>query len=94
MASHTVAAGNYGQYDFTLTADTVDTVTFADDVGKVEVYSDGAASVFFTTNGTTPTVGGENGYHLPAAASSREVNAGSVVKLISAGTPKVSVSRV
>lgn len=64
---------------------------------RVEVLNvDGAAAVYFTTNGTDPTVGGDGCHVLPAAIGAVEVNdetAGStsVVKLISAGTPKVSV---
>lgn len=54
-----------------------------------------AAEVYFTTDGTTPTVGGDNCVALPAAISSVEVKeeiAGAVnVQLISAGTPKISV---
>lgn len=98
MAAHTVAAGQIGVYEVTLTAATVDTVTFDDDVDTVEVLShDGAAAVYFTVDGSTPTVAGKGCWMLPAAASSATVDVGTagdtVVKLISAGTPKVSISR-
>lgn len=56
----------------------------------------GGAEVYFTTDGTDPTVGGAGCHVLPAVISSLEVDDGtpgptSVVKLISVGTPKVSV---
>jgi hypothetical protein len=59
----------------------------------------GGTEVYFTTNGVTPTVGGDGCHVLPAVISALEVDdetAGptSVIKLISAGTPKVSVRAV
>lgn len=64
---------------------------------RVEVLNlDGAAIVYFTTSGTAPTVGGTGSHVLPAAVCSVEVDdetagTGSTVKLISSGTPVVSV---
>ncbi len=63
-------------------------------VGVVNVS--GTAEVYFTTNGTDPTVGGAGCHVLPAAISALDVydetpGPTSVVKLISVGTPKVSV---
>ena len=63
-------------------------------VGVLNV--NGAAEVYFTTDGTTPTVGGSGCHVLPATISALTVDDGtpgptSVVKLISVGTPKVSV---
>ncbi len=60
----------------------------------------GTAAVYFTTDGTTaPTVGGTNCYVLPAAICALKVpdetpGATSTVKLISTGTPGVSVRAV
>jgi hypothetical protein len=56
----------------------------------------GTAEVYFTTDGSTPTVGGNACHVLPAVISALEVNdetpgPTSTVKLISTGTPKVSV---
>lgn len=98
MASHTVPAGSIGKYEFTLAAATQDTVTFDDDVDVVEVLShDGAAAVYFTVSGGTATVAGQDCWMVPAAAGAITVDVGTagdtVVKLISAGTPKVSVSK-
>lgn len=98
MATYTVASGEVGKHNFTLTASTVDTVTFADDIDEVSIINlDGAAAVYFTTNGTTPTVAGASTYVLPAAigtATFQPFTAGpTVVKVISAGTPTISVQR-
>lgn len=97
MASYTVAVGERGVHK-TLVASTVDTVTFARDCDRVEVVNrDGAAELYFTTDGTAPTVGGNNTFVLPAALGSYVVTAQgglSVVQLISAGTPAYSVLEV
>lgn len=110
MASYTVPAGHVGVHAKTLVASAVDTVTFV--LGStsspgwgrmpkmVEVLTDGAADIYVTVNGATPTVAGTDCYRVPAAAGSTviDVNAADasapvVVKLISAGTPAYSVSR-
>jgi hypothetical protein len=66
----------------------------------VEVLNrDGTAEIYFTVDGTEPTVGGTGCEVLPAAMGSIVVAApnapgaggGTVVKCISTGTPKVSV---
>lgn len=87
----------------TLTLDLVDPVanvaSFETPAGpRVEVLNvDGSAAVYFTTDGVTaPTVGGNGCEVLPAAIGSvaaRDRTSGntSVVKLISSGTPTVSV---
>lgn len=97
MASHTVASGAVGAHHKTLTASTVDTVTFADDIKDVEIVSNGSAALYVTTDGTAPTVGGATAHYLPASASVRTVrvlgSSGTVVKLISSGTPTYSVAR-
>lgn len=99
MASYTVSAGAIGKHDKTLVASTVDTVTFADDLDRVEIGSDGVAAIFVTVDGSTPTVSGDSTYKIPALASSsagklgvfRTIEVptagGTVVKLISSGTP-------
>lgn len=80
----------------TLTAATVTTFTLDADYSAVEVLNaDGAAEVFFTTDGTAPVVDGAGCYYLPAAIGALEVtssiNGPAVVKAISSGTPKVAV---
>lgn len=80
----------------TLVAATVATVNLAVNASRVEVVNrSGSAEVYFTVNGATPTVGGDDTHVLPAAIGSVEVpdeiGGDVVVKLISSGTPTVSV---
>lgn len=80
----------------TLVANTVAEVDLPTNAGRVEVLNrDGADEVYFTVNGAAPTVGGNDTHVLPATVGSVEVSrtrsGAAVVKLISAGTPKVSV---
>lgn len=96
MASIAVVSGAKGAYA-TLAAATVDTVTFALDFDQVEVINrDGAAEIFFTVDGSAPTVGGANCFLLPASVGAAIVgvptNGPTVVKLISTGTPAYGVA--
>lgn len=98
MASYNVAATEHGAYNKTLVASTVDTVTFAAPQGKVTVWTDGAATITVTVDGTTPTVDGAGGWWLPAQSGTLEIKvpakyatANLAVKLISSGAPKYSV---
>jgi hypothetical protein len=80
----------------TLTANTVATVTFDVNYARVEVCNvDGTAEVYFSVTGAAPTVAGTGSHVLPAAIGALEVldetTGNTVVKLISTGTPKVSV---
>ncbi len=80
----------------TLVADTVTPVQLHINAGRIEVLNrTGTAEVYFTTDNSAPTVGGDNCHVLPAAISALEVpdeiNGLAVVKLISSGTPDVSV---
>jgi hypothetical protein len=64
---------------------------------RIEVLNvSGTAKVYFTVDGSTPTVGGANCMLLPAAVCALTVadetpGPTSTVKLISSGTPDVSV---
>jgi len=96
MAAHSVAATEPGIRAKTLTAATVDTVTFDRDCDAVEVYKDGPA-VYFTVDGSTPTVAGNNSYELPGTGEGAlevevPTSGDTVVKLISSGTPTYSVT--
>lgn len=99
MASYTIAAtGENGVYAKTLAANTVDTVTIARAHDPVEVWADGTAAVYFTVDGSTPVVGANGTYEIPAGGAAVRDNvqtpgtANTVVKLISTGTPKYSVT--
>lgn len=61
---------------------------------QVEVEADGSSPVFFTTDGTTPTVNGDDTFIVRSGALKVGVTTtGTVtVKLISAGTPAYSVT--
>ena len=100
MATYTVSAGHKSVGPWTMTASTVDTVAFTDNVAEVQIdNTEGSVRLFATADGSTPTV--------PAAGASSAtfcVPAGSIldlemrgdndsVKLISAGTPTVMVQR-
>ncbi len=83
-----------------LAAATVDTVTLSADYAEVEVVNrTGDAEIFFTVDGATPAVAGNDTHVLPAAIGGVTVNpnadgGNTVVKLISAGTPKYTVRGV
>ena len=97
MATHTVAEGDIGSDEITLSALTVDTVTFTNtDLVSVEVINPptNEDSVWYTLDGSTPEVGGGTSYMVPAGAvDSREPTTGgaTVIKLISTGTPTIRV---
>lgn len=82
----------------TLTANVVATVIFDVDADLVEILNiDGSAEVWATIDTSTPAVGGNGSWLLPAAVGSIELRppgtgtAPTTIKLISAGTPRVSV---
>jgi hypothetical protein len=101
MASYSVTAGQRGAYAKTLVASTVDTITFTDDLSRIEVgTTDGAAAIYFTVDGSTPTVAGASTYIIPGVANAvREITEVpsvaqlSTVKLISSGTPTYWVAK-
>jgi hypothetical protein len=110
MAEYTVPSGHIGVHKKTLVADTVDTVTYvlgstgtpgwARMPRRIGVLTDGAADMYVTVDGSTPTVEGTNCHRVPAVAGETVISVADdnpvdqvVVKLISAGTPIYSVSR-
>lgn len=99
MAEHEIAAGAVSVPNVKLTAETVETFKFAEYVSVVEIISDGGGAAYVTIDGSTPTVEGANCYPLPAQACVRFIpDSGDrtdppVVKVISSGTPTISVSR-
>ena len=88
-------------YHAALTAASVDTVTLDHVTAKVEIINrSGTAEIYYTLDGTAPTVAGDDCYVVPAAISSAvranpQVDQNQlVVKLISSGTPTYSVQGV
>lgn len=98
MANYSVTRAKHA----TLVANTADTVTLALNSGSVEVVNraSSGAGLFFTIDGTAPTVAGDDTFWVPAGESLIiATNGERVVKLISAtadpytivGTPGVAV---
>lgn len=79
----------------TLVAATPATATLAGNAKFIEVVARGTGDIFFTIDGTTPTVAGDDMFVCPQGGSVRvrlNDRDGSVdVKLISSGTPGYSV---
>lgn len=107
-ATNTTLTGTqFAAHGIALTAATVDTVTFPAYRSTVRVLNHtGSSAIYFTTDGSTPTVGGASTYVVPPVAGAEvtrptpQVSGGTVaagapaatvVKLISAGTPTYSV---
>lgn len=102
MATYTVTAGHVGIEPYTTTASQVDTITWTDNVGDIEVVSDGAAEVRVTTDGSTPAIGSAGastaGYRLPAGVVSklnlRLDGSADSIKVVSSGQAEVSAQKV
>lgn len=81
----------------TLVAATVATMTFDLDFPEIEVTNvDGTDIIYFRCGSTAPTVAGAGSYVVPAIEGATvrmrpQTSGATVVKIISAGTPKVSV---
>lgn len=103
MASYTIDTGNIAAHAKDLVASTVDTVTFGTTAGSgtrgdqsnVEIIVHTAvAPVYFTTDGSTPTVAGGNTNVILSGGSvlvkPRKVGA-TVIKLICVGVATYSV---
>ncbi len=100
MPDYTVSGTAIGKHGIALTANTESTVTFPDDVNTVEVACLSASTepVWFTVNGTPATVAGDSAYFLfpgrnAARVDTRPRQAPTVVRMISASTATVSVTR-
>jgi hypothetical protein len=79
----------------TLTANTVDTVTFASDVDGIEIKNRGTDAIYATYNGVDPTVAGDDTLYIGAGESLiiPASTLGDTVKLISASATAYSVTR-
>lgn len=96
---HVVASRDLAVHEVQLTPNTVETFTFEAGYCTVEVLShDGAAIIYMTSDGSTPVVRGPRSFALPAAMTSQTVKSTdpkpTVIKLVSEGSPLVSVTRV
>lgn len=83
----------------TLVANTVATMTFDEDFPEMEIVNvDGAAAVYVRFGSTAPTVAGTGCIAIPATPGmwrfKPKTSGATVVKFISAGTPKVSARGV
>jgi hypothetical protein len=81
----------------TLAAGVVDTVTLSNDYDSVEVFNRGGGEIYFTTNGTVPTVGGDNTRVVASGSALQSYGGGygdgvTVVNLISSGATAYSVT--
>ena len=91
-----VGTSEIGAWEKTMAAGG-DTVTFARDCDEVRVTNvDGAAAIYFTTDGSAVTVGDEAAYWVPAVAGASRTVAvrggeATVVTLDADGTPVFSV---
>lgn len=75
-----------------------DSVTLDRDYAAVEVVNrDGAGAIYFTVDGSTPTIAGDGTYVIPAVIGARKVasvelaETATVVKLIASATTAYSV---
>jgi hypothetical protein len=99
MATHTIGAVEVGVHNVLLTANTVEEFIFSRGPRSVEIVSDGVEEVYFTIDGTDPTVGGQNSYRMPKGVVSVDSRSwahtigGRTVKVISAGASTVSVQK-
>ena len=100
MASYSVAAGEVGAQAKTLVANTADTVTIDRDANEIIVTAlNTAGLIYFTVDGTAPTVAGNNTYVVPnIVGASKRVTVPSagdtVVRLISGFAAMYSVEAV
>lgn len=97
MTTTAVGAAELAAHDITLVPSNADVVNFARDCAEVEVLNlNGAGIIYFTVDGSAPTVAGKHCHLVPAAAGAgKRVNvrgAGlTTVKLISAAAASYSV---
>lgn len=99
----TVDSGQIGTPLLTLVADDIATVTFHGPTGTVEVISDGAGPLWWTSDGTEPAEGhgwfipsmGTDERRLPNPKPRRSIDPAAVttIRLWSPGTPQVRVQR-
>jgi hypothetical protein len=98
VADYIVPATHVAIHAKTLVADTQDTVTFTSaDLTEVEILTDGVADIYVRIGTGSAAVEGTQCWRVPAGSGSAvlpvHTSGDTVIKLISAGTPKYSVGR-
>ncbi len=98
MAEHVIGVGQVAVHNVQLVPNVVETFVVVDEIQVVEIISDGSAAAYYTVNGSEPTLAGPNTRLLPAGGIviderhvGRDLDA---VKVISAGSPVISIQRV
>lgn len=94
----TVRPGEVSSGQFALVPNEVSTVTFTDNIGAVQIWTDQSAPVFYTVDGRTPEVDARIAFMIPVGTIANAETANTpggedVVKLVSAGSPMVRVER-
>lgn len=64
-----ITSTGFAAYDVALTANTVETVQLAVDANDLDVWVTAGGPVYFTVDGSTPTVKGQSTYCAPATGS-------------------------
>lgn len=93
MASYSVSDQQNGAWEKTLTANAIDTITFASDRQRVEIYNESTSGIYVTVNGTDPVVGAGAAWYVPPNTVAHLLCRG-VVKVISTAAGKYSVGAV
>lgn len=97
MTDYNVAEDKIARHNIVMVANTEDKVIFFDNPSEVEIVTDGTAKIYVTTDGSAATVGGDNTHIVPAIAGAKTLrhwDPTAAVRLISPGTPTISVTRV
>lgn len=98
MASYTVAANQRGAYENAASAGVVDTVTFTEDLGVVEIgYPSGTAPLYISFDGSTPSdknAACEIAYPGQTVQLEPKTSGPTVVKLVCRAAAVYSVNKV
>lgn len=96
-----VPPGARGKHRLPLPAGQVVEVAFEGSVNRIEVVFDGTSVIWWTYDGTTPTVGGDRCFYIPAgvigtdsrSTGARYADRATTVKLLAETDTSVSVMR-
>lgn len=98
MANHVIPAGEFAVHEYVMAAGVVESFVFPGRQAIVEIISDGSADIYGRSDGGDPVVRGGNTWRIPFGGTvvmevATTGNTPSVVKLISEGTPTISVQK-